>query len=534
MKIIRYITIALLLASVVSCSKWLDVYPKSEISREKVFETEDGFYSVLAGLYGKMSSDKLYGFDLTCGYMDLMGGSVYMALGQAANVNVNTYWNHPTNGPMLVQAMFPTLNYYRGGAIRISQTDATLMGWWRGLYSIIVNSNMLIEELEKSEPGMFESGAKELMLGEALALRAYCHLDLVRIFQTPYLSQSGKTDKRIPYMDKLDGLQFIPSATTDQILDKVDADLVRATQMMKDVDPISSTKRYITPMFTTDRRYKMNYYAAKLLQARSLHYRQKDSEAYEAAMEVINGMSTSGAHFITQAERAILDDARAAVNRSCPMENLFAVTNDELSENFKAILVMSNPRLGNFARPMANKWLSNNSFTNQPSGFFSSPGDIRISLWGKSQNANWGDPAGVIIGKYVRESKSPADLAKYPKQAATLLKIGEAYLIAAEAAIEAVSPAEAKRLLNELQTVRNGGVFDQTDKEALKEEMLKEFRRETLGDGQLFFFYKRRNEPRLHTLFPMTAGGAQFYYDMNNDRYTPSTPDDEFYNGRTY
>lgn len=530
MKIIRYITIVLALASVVSCSKWLDVYPKSEISREKVFETEDGFHSALAGLYVKMSSDKLYGFDLTCGYMDLMGGAVKTPFEYA---NFSIYYSNPAFQNDMVALSFPMLCYIRGGAIRIQRVDGVLLGWWKGLYSTITNANMLIEELEKSNAGMFESGAKELMLGEALALRAYCHLDLVRIFQTPYLSQNGKTDKRIPYMEQLDGLKYIPSSTTDEILDKVDADLVRATQMMKSIDPISSTKRYITPMFTSDRRYKMNYYAAKLLQARSLHYRQKDSEAYEAAMEVIDGMSTSGAHFITEAERAILDDTRTAVNRSCPMENLFAITTDELSENFKDGLSGSqgvNIRFGPNGRPSANKWLSANTFPSpQPAGFFSSEGDIRMSLWGKGTS-----PSKLLIGKYVRESNSASDLAKYPKQATTLLKIGEAYLIAAEAAIEAVSPAEAKRLLNELQRARSGGIFDQTDKDALKEEMLKEFRRETLGEGQLFFFYKRRYEQRLYTLFPMTAGGAQYHFDMTPDRYTPSVPDDEFYNGRIY
>ena len=70
---IRYIATLLLLAvGAVSCKDWLDVYPRSEITSNKVFENEDGFYSALAGLYIKMADDKLYGFDLTCGYLDLM------------------------------------------------------------------------------------------------------------------------------------------------------------------------------------------------------------------------------------------------------------------------------------------------------------------------------------------------------------------------------------------------------------------------------------------------------------------------------
>ena len=105
-----------------------------------------------------------------------------------------------------------------------------------------------------------------MLTGEALAVRAYLHLDLVRLFQPPYLSEQGRTAKRIPYMETLDALKFVPSSTTDEILDKVDADLAHAAEIMKDNDPISSNKSYHTLMFTTSRQYKLNYYAVKLLQ----------------------------------------------------------------------------------------------------------------------------------------------------------------------------------------------------------------------------------------------------------------------------
>lgn len=124
-------------------------------------------------------------------------------------------------------------------------------------------------------------------------MRAYLHLELVRLLQPPYLSEQGRNSQTLPYMETLDALKFVPSSTTDEILDKVDADLAHAAEIMKDNDPISSDKSYHTLMFTTNRQYKLNYYAVKLLQARSFLYRGKDKEAYEAAQEVIDNAAVA-------------------------------------------------------------------------------------------------------------------------------------------------------------------------------------------------------------------------------------------------
>ena len=521
---IRYIATLLLLAvGTVSCKDWLDVYPRSEITSNKVFENEDGFYSALAGLYIKMADDKLYGFDLTCGYLDMMGGAVYMGSGNMVTYHANNFYNDPTYGDAVTALQFPAFNYTRGG-IRTEQTDATLEGIWTKTYNTITNANLLLQELKTTDVA-FETGVKELLTGEALAVRAYLHLDLVRLFQPPYLSEQGKTAKRIPYMETLDALTFVPSSTTDEILDKVDADLAHAAEIMKDNDPISSNKSYHTLMFTTSRQYKLNYYAVKLLQARSFLYRGKDKEAYDAAKEVIDNAAGAGVHFITEAERNRIDSYGTPVDRSCPMENLFAVLTDDLDDNMRDALSMTGKRLKMFGRFMSNKWLSATSGL-VPAAFFSAASDIRINLWKRTSS-----PAGMV-GKYIRESSAAEDVALYPKQAVTLLKLGEAYLIAAEAAIEAVSPGEGLSILQQLQTARQGGIFNSADPEELKAEILLEYRRETLGDGQLFYAYKRRNAERLTTLFQVPE--LTYYFTMNDNRYTPDIPDKEFNAGRTY
>ena len=206
------------------------------------------------------------------------------------------------------------------------------------------------------------------------------------------------------------------------------------------------------------------------------------------------------------------------------MENLFAVLTDDLDKNMQdAVKANGGTRLGFYGKLASNKWLSATAGLT-PAAFFSAGSDIRINLWKRTVS-----PSGMV-GKYIRESSTPEDVALYPKQAVTLLKLGEAYLIAAEAAIEAVSPSEGLSILQQLQTARQGGIYNTTD--GLKEEILLEYRRETLGDGQLFFAYKRRNEPRLTTLYQVPE--LTYYFTMDDNKYTPDIPDKEYNAGRTY
>ena len=143
----------------------------------------------------------------------------------------------------------------------------------------------MIANLEKQDPSIFEEGARDVVLGEALALRAYIHFDMLRLFQPPYLTEEGKTQKRIPYKTDF-GMEFT-------------GDLERAEKLLKDTDPISSGKTYNTTVLKSERKYKMNYYAVKALQARVYLFKGEYKAAYDAAMEVIGAAENLGIRFLT-------------------------------------------------------------------------------------------------------------------------------------------------------------------------------------------------------------------------------------------
>ena len=60
----------ILLSTTVSCSNWLAVDLEDSILEEKLFETNEGYTSVLNGVYTKMNT--YYGSTLSMGVIDAM------------------------------------------------------------------------------------------------------------------------------------------------------------------------------------------------------------------------------------------------------------------------------------------------------------------------------------------------------------------------------------------------------------------------------------------------------------------------------
>ena len=70
MKKYLFIIISLLVFS--SCKKFLDVQPESDVTKEQLFSTEEGFKEALNGIYTYCSSLDLYGGNLTFSNLDIM------------------------------------------------------------------------------------------------------------------------------------------------------------------------------------------------------------------------------------------------------------------------------------------------------------------------------------------------------------------------------------------------------------------------------------------------------------------------------
>ena len=56
-----------------SCSDWLDVSPNNQVDGENLFNSGNGYRIALNGIYKQMSSQNLWGEELTWGMADVLG-----------------------------------------------------------------------------------------------------------------------------------------------------------------------------------------------------------------------------------------------------------------------------------------------------------------------------------------------------------------------------------------------------------------------------------------------------------------------------
>ena len=162
----------------VSCDSWLEVKPYDKISEGELQKSEEGYQKMLNGIYIDLNSDALYGQSLSVEMIEVMGGAY--AIGTD-----NSVWG---NYKDLSNYQYGT-EYWRN---RLDQT-------WNKAYALILNCNKILESIDQNQ-NLFTGGNYYAVKGEALALRAMLHFDMLRLFGPVYAKDSEK--KAIPYYNK--------------------------------------------------------------------------------------------------------------------------------------------------------------------------------------------------------------------------------------------------------------------------------------------------------------------------------------------
>ena len=147
------------------CSKWLDVSPENQITDEDLYKDYNGFRNALNGVYRELSEQGLYGRELSWGFLSVL----------AQDYDVDRLYN-----------AYPEAAAYN---YDFEDNKAIIETIWTRMYNAVANCNKLIEEVKRKESSFFPLGAAEqdLIHGEALALRAFIHFDIARLF-APSLS----------------------------------------------------------------------------------------------------------------------------------------------------------------------------------------------------------------------------------------------------------------------------------------------------------------------------------------------------------
>lgn len=438
----------LLMASLLSlagCKKWLDVSPQTQVREEKLLITEQGFKEALLGTYIALTSGNAYGQSMTMGFMD--------ALAQRYNTSSTS---HIFNKSALYQYSSDTAA--KGYISRI----------WGSLYTGIGNVDNILLQID-DQKSVFMDNNYNLVKGEALGLRALLHFDLLRCFGAAPVVDGNR--KAIPYVTRF-GISVYPLLTVNQVMDSCLKDLAAAEQLLS----VDKTLRndYANDPFLSYTRNHMNYWAVKGLQARIYLYKGDKTAAMAAAQEVItNGASLFP--FVTATAAA----ATANRDKAYANELLFSLSaykiNDYVNAYFKTTATNGTPTLSTTSANLT-------ALYETTSGGSS---DIRFNYLftlyasGYSSTKYWQDDYVVNV------------LIDYLTKLVPMIRLSEMYYIAAECA---ATPADGVAYINKVRANRGLAALPTTLNQAtLDAEILKEYKKEMYAEGQLFFYFKRKN-----------------------------------------
>ncbi|TCC99652.1 RagB/SusD family nutrient uptake outer membrane protein [Pedobacter hiemivivus] len=474
MKRISFIIMALLgLSSIISCKKFLDVKPKTEMPRDILFGTENGFKDALTGVYIQMKDNNAYGGAMT----------------QTTIESLTSSWDVTAN---TTEQRIGLFNYTDAGV------ETALGNIFKQEYKVISSINAILGEIDKRRDIFVTPGLYETIKAECLALRAYCHLDILRLFgPVPTASQNGSM---LAYVTMLSTTinQPLPFAEYRALLLK---DLEDAAALSKDIDPITkySLKQLRSPGaisgFNPDDKYfayrylRLNYYAVKALQARaSLWFGDKD-KAYEYAKVVIEAKNSDGTSKFLLGTAADV----TAKDYVFTKEHLFGLYDFEMFSKYTGRYGTGTTKKGTSATTIKTQLFGNTGTDIRESGLWD------LLTLGSGQTA-------YIIKKYQVLDPKTVTVNEDYKQI-PMLRLSEMYLIAAESA----PFAEGLIYFKDFRTARNIGNFVlPANPLLLQAEIIKEYRKEFYSEGQAFFAYKRNNTAKAQFLFAPAAATVNY------------------------
>lgn len=453
-----------------SCSDWLDLYPSNEIKEEYLFSSGDGFRTATNGIYRKMATFDLYGSNLTWGILDAWAQAYYIK--QAPTENAGRAMGK------IAAREFKNIDL-------VSTTDAL----WKAAWNVVANCNELAQQAAKADPSLFYGldNERQMILGEAIGLRAFVQFDLLRIYAPSPSSVGFREDKRtyIPYVNVYP-TYINEHQTVSYCLEQIIADLQEAQSILLEADKKSSMstgsrfdiKEVSETQFAASRGYRLNYYAVTAELARVYLYAGKNAEAYAEAKKIIDQENETG-YF------------KASTSSSGFRNGNIKMYEDIIFGLYSPKELVEWDQEINHSTDGANE-----------EHYLCLDSDVAKELYGDEIGSDWRFKYQLeekYYGLYYRTlkynkqivSKDPGIISN---QTIPMIRMSEVYYIAAEAIFD-TNPKEAQSYL---ELVKKGrGVSKKFDNVTNKSDfinlLVNDARREFLGEGQIFYMFKRLN-----------------------------------------
>ena len=427
-KILTYSILLTIALSLNSCSaSFLDRYPSTSLATPLAITNYDDAMTALSGMY-------------------------YMVRGNSGNIGWYGarlwYYGDVRGDDMQAQKMGN-----RSSAcyeMRYTLTDAPDM--WAVPYDCIRRANNIIAAIEADKVTDATEAEINDIKGQAIAIRALAHFDLVRVYGKPFTVDNGAS-LGVP-------IELEPGDPTSQPTRNSVAEVY--TQVIKDLTDAAAM------LSKSKNTGYMNYWAAKALLARVYLYKGDNANALSTAQEVI-----------TQSPYTLWSTAEytGVWGKSGTSEMIFELitsgTESWVDREFVGYLLSED----GYADYIMTKKFAD--FMQED------PDDVRLGVMLESKNT--GQPAYgttlVFLNKFPgREDWSPIDVRI---NNSPVLRLSETYLIAAEAAVKLNQPDVAAGYLNSIILRANPNATPVTS--PTLDRVLDERRKELVGEGHRFF-----------------------------------------------
>ena len=415
----------LLLISIVfvtaSCADFLVEYPHTSITSDKAISTVKDVNYAVNGMYDLMAIAGYYSGAIFY-YGDVKGDDVQSLYQSGRDVYYCYMFAHVANG-------------LRAGSL-----------WGRPWYVIRQASN-IIAAIE----GGKVTGTKEELndyLGQAYAVRALAHFDMLKCFGYPYAKDNGAS-WGVPTVDHVLALDEYPLRKT--VAESFDFII---GQMNKAIPLLSKNKN----------NGHINQYAARALLARIYLYCEKNKEAFDTASALIEELK--GTSYQLASHDGYI--AQFALNNTFRAESLFEIAHSQ-SDNPSWDALSYLYHWWGYADMIVTL-----DFINL---LREDPNDVRWGLVSNERGQQW------WLMKYPGPRHNTAAVYNnYP-----VVRVSEVYLIAAEAAVK--GGGDKNKGLNYLNAIvsRANPAKSVAAADFNLDRVLKERRLELVGEGHRYF-----------------------------------------------
>ena len=483
-------------AGFISCSDWLNVVSSSQITADDLLSDRTGYYEALTGIYLNMGANcygqnyTWYLQDLTCAPYDLMTSELIIAM-----------QNHRYGSRSDIKSLVESV--------------------WQSGYNVIANINLILENIESDRNLFYSDLEYNLIRGELFGLRAYMHFDLIRMFGVADWSGENASKMAVPYVTDF-YKEPVPQQSYENTEEMLLSDLENALSCLEG-DPVRGevpdnfSATVNSDGYWNSRSRHLNYYAVEALAARIYQWKKEYATAAEYAQDVIDNTIDQNDAFgnkiiewvdVESFMNALSDDNR---DWTFTTEHLFSLEISGLWDNLNSLLFNGTTDNG---LSLNAEVVDNTLYPRvDASGSMAGSEDLRgPAMMLKSATGGY-----QCYKMYGSSSYSESLRNRMP-----MIKIAEMYYIVAEYCIHDGRPGDALDALDEVR--RNRGIEEDFDgSEDASEELMKEYYREFINEGQLFYWLKHNDlsSSPVYSAISVTASDLTYPY-----------PDEELSYGR--